>query len=190
MTVVGKFITLLIFLMSLLFLTFSVMVYTTRVDWRRIAVEELQPELDTVDSEIRSMRTEQAELKQKIRHQQAALRSALIALELRAIQTQELLRQKEDTNKKLAADRTERLQELKMIQDELQTLVQDITAVEARISDLKLKSDAEFELAVKLTGEIHEAVGMHRRLTERYQQLQAQINRIQAGLPSTTGTSP
>jgi chromosome segregation ATPase len=198
MTVVGKLFTLLIFLMSVLFLTFSIMVYITHVDWRQIAVEQLKPELDTVDSEIRSLRTERAELQQRIRHEQAALRSALIALELRAIQTQELLRKKEDNNNKLAADRLERIQELTVIQDDIKALVGDkekgipgeIAEVEAQIDDHKLKSDAEFERAVELTGQIHEAVGMHRRLTERYLQLQEQIDRIQADLPSTTGTSP
>jgi hypothetical protein len=198
MTVVGKLFTLLIFLMSVLFLTFSIMIYTTRVDWRHIAVEELQPELDTVDSEIRSLRTERAELQQRIRHEQAALRSALIALELRAIQTQELLRQKEEGNKTLAAERLLHIQELTLIQDDIKALVGDeaagepgeIAKAEAQIDDHKLKSKAEFEQAVELTGQIHEAVGMHRRLTERYLQLQAQIDRIQADLPSTTGTSP
>jgi len=199
MTVVGKLFTLLVFLMSVLFLTFSIMVYTTRVDWRHIAVEELQPELDTIDSQIRSLRRERSELQTRIRHEQAALRSALIALELRAVQTQELLRDKEENNKKLAAERLLRIQELTLIQDEIKALIEgdeakgepgEIAKVEAQIDDHKLKSEAEFDRAVELTGQIHEAVGMHRRLTERYLQLQEQIDRIQADLPSTTGTSP
>lgn len=186
MTVVGKAFTFLIFVTSLAFLAFSVMVYSNHVDWKTIAVDELRPELDAVDTEIRALNTERNELKKAIRHEQAALRSALVALEARAVQTQTLLAQKEKDNSKLAAERLANLEDLRMIQDELKQLVADIEEVEQDVHDLQLKSESEFDRVVDLTAEIHEAVGVHRRLTERYQQLQLQIEQITGESPATS----
>jgi chromosome segregation ATPase len=181
MSFIGKFITLFIFLMSLLFLAFAVMVKSNHVNWREIAVDELAPKLTKVNDEVDALNREQIRLRDAIEHEQAALRGALIALEVRAIQTQELLAQKAQDYQALQSTRLQRIQELTAIELELKQLLADITKLDDEIQTTKLASGKEFERAVEIQSRIHEAVGLHRRLSERYDQLRVQIELINDG---------
>ena len=179
MTFVGKTVTVFIFLMSLLFLAFAVMVKINHVNWKQMAAD-LAPQITDTESDVLALRQEKAQLEDAIKHEQAALRSALIALEVRAIQTEQILKQKTAAFEALDADRLKRIEELTNIGREIKGLVDDIAKFEADIRDAKLTSASEFDRVVAVTTQIHEAVGMHQRLTERYNQLRAQIEALEA----------
>jgi chromosome segregation ATPase len=165
------------------------MVKITHVDLRQNAVEEHKPKLDQTTLEVEALKQQQFRLRQAIAYEQVGLRSALIALEARAVQTQELLRQRVQVNAGLQAERLNRINELTAIENELKQLMADITQLEDEIKTAKLASGKEFERVVDVTAQIHEAVGMHRRLSERYEQLRVQIDKINEGLPSAAASA-
>jgi chromosome segregation ATPase len=159
------------------------MVKSTHVNWRQLALD-LQPKIEDTERDVQALRQEKIQLEDAIRHERAALRSALIALEIRAMQTEELLKQKTATYVGLEAERLKRIEELTAIENELKVLVADITKLEEDIQAKKLESATHFDQAVVVTAQIHEAVGLHRRLSERYEQLRLQIERIREGMPA------
>lgn len=191
MTVFGKTLTMLVFLMSVLFLAFSAVVFWNHRDLQTEAVEELTPKLNRVNEEIASLTVETAELLESVAHEKEALRTALVALEARALQTEELLNSKARTVDGLDQTHRERIAELTSIQAELKSLVRRISGpveagdpqpLETEIASVKALSAKEFERVVELTSEIHEAVGAHRRLSERQRQLERRIKTIEDGL--------
>ena len=184
MTVVGKSITVLVFLMSLLFLAFSVMVKSNHVNLKEIALEE-QAKIGALETDVQVLRAEKIRLEDAIRHERAALRGALAALEVRAIQTEEVLKVKTASHEQSEQDRLNRIEELTRIEEELRGLTADIKKLEASIEQSKLSSESEFNRVVDVTAQIHEAVGLHRRLSERYEQLRLQIERIRSGMPAS-----
>lgn len=192
MSLFGKTMTVFIFLVSMLFLSFSVMVYSTHVNWRARG-ENLKAELDQTKKDVLSLRQEKVRIEEAIKHERMALQGALIALELRNVQIEEALALQVKTVESLQADRLERMSELTTLEKELKQLVADVAQLQDDIEKTKLTSAKEFESTVELAGKMHEAVGMHRRLGERYEQLRQQVERIKAGLPAappSTASAP
>ena len=80
MTLIGKIFTILIFIMSLLFLGFSINVYQTHVDLK-LAAQNEKTRADSLDTQIDVLKTEKATVEGSLKREQIARAYALAALE-------------------------------------------------------------------------------------------------------------
>ena len=88
MTLVGKIFTMLIFVMSILFMAFAVMVFATHRNWKEYVTNPttgLQKQLDLAKQAKTDADAQMARLKEDLRNEQAARASAIGVLTARAV---------------------------------------------------------------------------------------------------------
>ena len=85
MTLLGKICIVLILIMSIVFMSFSIMVYATHRNWRDLVISQmpkgLQVQLQDLETENDELDNQLEELKFKLASEQAARRQALAKLE-------------------------------------------------------------------------------------------------------------
>jgi myosin heavy subunit len=174
MNLLGKIFVVLVFVMSLVFMSFAVAVYGTHKNWKdesakQIALVQTARDLNKVAND------KVEELEADIAKEAVAKREALAKLETErdelATQRDELATQRDDLaakDKAAVAALDSALQNLAKLTAEVDTLRTEIrTAQEAR--------DKHFKQVVGLTDEMHQVQGELRRLGERRVQLAAEI---------------
>ena len=190
MTLLGKIFTMLIFIMSLVWMSFSVMVYVTEKNWReevlrkpddvqgdqRVGyVYQLQAQRELVEQRDEELR----ELQKELQRERAARAYALSALEEAATIEADLRRAAEKTQIELMAAHREANRALADTQTRLEALSTEIADARVAIKDAQQDRDEKLERVVFLTDEVHKAEDLKRRLEERQAELVAQISRMQ-----------
>ena len=94
MTLIGKIFTILIFIMSLLFLGFSINVYQTHVDLKT-AAQDAKTRADSLDTQIDMLKKEKATVEDSLAREQVARAYALAALETQVTAIESDLEQKD-----------------------------------------------------------------------------------------------
>ncbi len=189
MTLLGKIFTVLILIMSLVFMTLSAMVFATHKNWKTLVLnpDPLSPGYDSNYKTGLKIQLEQQlatnnqlgqdleEARNRNAMERAARQAAVAALQTKVQEAESLVTQKEGQLAKLQVDHGDTVAELKRTQD---TLVALTTEVENLRTDVRnVQQDLETQLAevVRLTDSMHEAEGMQRRLEERRDQLATQV---------------
>ena len=186
MNYVGKILVVLIFIMSLVFMSFAVMVYATHRNWK--AVVERRPE------EVKG--TEKAGLRhqlQQMKEENEALTTQLEKLESQkkeelAVKIQALteLNDKKSVLEKEQADLIKDRDDLSKKEKEavaaLDTASQNLKELTAEVGTLREEirktledRDKQFARVVKLTDDIHKAQQANALLEERKNQMLAQV---------------
>ncbi len=170
MNLIGKIFTVLIFVMSILFMGFAVAVYATHQNWKLVVDNPdaqhpgLSQRLDQADSRNEELRDQKTKLEanlafeQKSREDvQSALETELDVLQRQHTQSQQQLAKLKDSERQavVLANRAE--ERLKALDVELQTLRTNITAA-------RQDRDANFDRVVAITDDLHQAVNELKRL--------------------------
>ncbi len=170
MNLIGKIFTVLIFVMSILFMGFAVAVYATHQNWKLVVDNPdaqhpgLSQRLDQADSRNEELRHQKTKLEadlafeQKAREDvQSALETKLDVLQRKHTQLQQQLAKLKEAERKavVLANRAE--ERLKALDVELQTLRTNIT-------DARQDRDANFKRVVAITDDLHQAVNELKRL--------------------------
>jgi cell division protein FtsL len=174
MTLLGKIFTVLIFIMSCVFLAFSIMVYATHTNWRELAQAKEQ-ELSQKQAKIRQLEDLQTELSKAIDMEKAARRIALAALEtkLRA-RTTELERVQQELAKLTATEGTT-AGALVTAQNELATMTSEVKQLRDNIRTAQQDVDDKYQQVVTLTDEINQLRMIRQELTDRQEPLVTQV---------------
>jgi hypothetical protein len=184
MTLLGKILTVLIFIMSLVFMSFAVAVYATQKNWRAL-VEATEATATTPLGYKERLKQEQlrnAELEQEmgrvrftLAQERAARAQAVAAAEARYQQASNEL----DTLKAQFAKTQEDLRvataTLEANEKRLAALNAEVVGLRDEIRTAQLDRDKQFARVVALTDQLHQAEGLQRRLEERHGQLTRQI---------------
>jgi len=190
MTLLGKIFTMLIFIMSLVWMSFSVAVYMTQKNWREEVLRKpdevtgnervgLKYQLDQQRQLVEERETELNDLQQELHRERAARAYALSALE-EARQIEADLRQvAEATHAELLLAHREAAAAMAATQDRLDALKDEIAEARVAIKNAQEDRDEKLERVVFLTDEVHKAEDLKRRLEERQSELVAQISRMQ-----------
>ncbi len=186
MTLLGKVFTVLVFIMSILFMGFSVVVFATHRNWKLLVdnptasegaplglKQQLQAQVET----NKGLRAELDSLKNQLAVEMAARRSALSAAETKLAEAQQRLSAKEAELAGLQSAQTEATAALNLAETRLKELVAEVLKLRDEIRDVQLKRDEFFQRVVALTDKKHELEGVERNLKEREAQLIAEINK-------------
>src|SRR6188508_3395868 len=121
MTLIGKIFTMLIFVMSLVFMAFAVMVFATHTNWKANAAA-LGAKLTTLQTTLKESEDLRTRLKTELAQEQAARKAALAALQVRATRAESGLAAKEKELADLSAAHSKATETAKEAQTRLTSL--------------------------------------------------------------------
>lgn len=174
MTLIGKIFTMLILILSVLFLGFSLMVFATHTNWRE-RYQEVQKQLQDAQQQNQRLKEQVDQLKSSIALEQAARRFALAALHTK-------LQDAEDRLSQMVADYEQQKSQLGMTAESLQQAQQALADLTTRVQNLRQEIrtaqenvDAQFLKVVQLTDEINQQRRVRQDLEQRQGPLARQI---------------
>lgn len=173
MTFLGKILTVIIFIMSILFMGFSMTVYHTQTVWRdKVKGTDENPggleaaKLEA-EEEIEGLVGDIEELKQFLAHERAAHTQEIGALHERANFAESQLIAKESQLAELNNVQAEASAALATTHINLERITTEIIDLRDNLREALQSRDHNFHLAVALQDQLHQAEGMRRRLEER-----------------------
>jgi hypothetical protein len=193
MNLTGKIFTVLIFVFSIVFMTFAMMVFATHRNWKEFAdnttagpnkplglkqqLEALQAKKKEADDLIQKMRNDLAQ-------EQAARRHALAALQVRATKSEQELAAKQQELDALSAQHTAAAQTAKTAQERLTTLEASNQATRDELRTAQQERDKSFLAVVDLTDKLNQAESVKQILDERNKEAAFQIAQMKMVLDS------
>ena len=176
MTLVGKIFTVLIFVMSIVFMSFAVMVFATHKNWKLYAdnaapkggeklglkqqYEQLEILKKQADDNLNA-------LKNDLANEQAARKQALAALQSQLTQTLSKLAAQQQEYDRLLADNTTATTTAKEAQARLAALEAENLARREELRTVQKDLDDKFAQVVKLTDDLNQAESLKALLDER-----------------------
>lgn len=193
MTLLGKIFTMLIFIMALVWMAFAVAVYMTQKNWKdyverpRDKVAEGKPlglkfQLEDLKTANQQLRENIDELVKETRREQAARAHALAALEEMRQSEAALRKTAEEAQVALLASNREATAAMAATQTRLDGLKDEIAQARLDIKTAQGDRDEKLQRVVVLTDSLHQAEDTRRRLSERQNELVAQIARMKSVL--------
>ncbi len=186
MNLVGKIFTVLIFVLSLTFMSFAVMVYATHKNWRLLVENKeasvgrpkgLALQLQDQKEENERLREQLDQEKRTYEAEKANAAQARAKLETERAELlrerDELLKKQEGFEKEL---RTE-IAEVKATHQSLENLRKEVEVLRKDIRDAQADRDKHFKEVVRLTDELHQAANETTRLKELNKSLAEQHER-------------
>ncbi len=198
MNLFGKVLIVLNLLLSLMFMSFALMVYATHRNWRD-AVENtqatatkplgLRPRLEAKEQELATTMTELEQSRNSLALERAARRQALVTLETRV---QELNQQRADTQKQyetLLAQAGERAQLANQAENNMKRLMDENEKVRGSLRQTQQDRDSQFQRVLELTDNIQQRSRELQHLKSRQEELTSQLGQMTRVLDSH-GLSP
>lgn len=180
MTLVGKIFTVLILLMSVVFMSFAVMVFATHQNWKD-QVKNPDPnigyevKLKNKTAELANAKLEHDRTKQQLALEQASRRQALAALQTRLnLAEDQVSSQTKELNDKTALLQTAQ-EGFRVAQERLAGLETENAKLRKETQLAQLDRDAQFSKVVELTDRLNQDEVKRQALEERSNQLNAQL---------------
>jgi multidrug efflux pump subunit AcrA (membrane-fusion protein) len=173
MTLVGKIFTVLIFVMSIVFMSFSVMVFATHKNWKTHAdnADPAKPGLKQQLEKLRQTETDlkarQAELNAELAEEQAARRQALATLETQRAGAEAKLNALQGEYDTLNASHSAATQVAQDAQTRLKAIESENTVLRTQLRAVQADLDAKFLAVVDLTDKLNQAESLKSLLDER-----------------------
>ena len=174
MNVAGKIITVLIFVMSIAFLSLSLAVYATHTNWRDVVLDPnngLQVQLKKQRDEQTVLENQLVKLKQEYNDERKIFRDALAGLK---VESKSLQAEKEEQRKQLE-DTIERerkaMTELQKTNDNIQVLQKEIQGVQDEIRTVLQERTEKFAELVNFTDQLNQRAIEFELLQSRNKQL-------------------
>jgi hypothetical protein len=184
MTILGKFFTVLVFVMSAVFMAFSVMVFVTHKNWRdyatssdpnKLGLEQQVVQQKNLNEDLqRTLQT----MKNELAAEQAARRNAIAAMQTKLTQYERDLKESEGKLTALVATHGTATAQLETNVAHLTALTTQVANMRAEIRTVQQDIDEKVLTAVALTDELNQASGVKVRLEERGKQLSGQLTQL------------
>jgi len=193
MTLIGKIFTVMILIMSIVFMTCAMMVYATHKNWREVvkgggSTKGLETTLNELRTTEKDLNTQIELLKREIEVERAARRYALAALSARA-KTQEVqLAQLNRDNEQLTKSESDMKVLLKLAETNSKNFKQEVDVLRVDIKKAEDDRDSQFDQVVTLTDQLQQYKVEQDRLKERETQLvdrTARMKRVLTALGKT-----
>lgn len=186
MTLLGKIFTVLIFIQSLVFMSFAVAVYATHRNWKdevMRAAEDTQTgeqvglkwQLEDQEERYERLNEEKMKKDDQLAMEKAARRQALAALESRARQLNEKLAALERRNAELVQSEREAVVAMESTSRNLTAIKDEVSDLRGQINTVSLDRDSQFSRVVALTDQVHSARTVRARIEERRDQLAKEV---------------
>lgn len=186
MNIIGKIFVFAVFVMSLVFMSFAIAVYSTHTNWReeiertadqvqagkplgfKAQLAEAKKERDSLTNQISALTQRVAE-KEASRDQIVA--KLQTALEQKAKELKDLREKKESREN----EREQAQTELTATRTELEKVTKTVDDLRSQIRGMQAKVDEQVDRTAKLAGELHEKESFLEIATERKNQLEKQV---------------
>jgi len=180
MSLVGKIFTMLILIMSVLFMAFSMMVFATHKNWKELAVGKagLQSKLTAADQANRDAKELLQRIQNDLAREQAARKAALAALQVRATGAEQRLAAKERELGDLTAAHSQATQTAKEAQSRLATLEDETKKLRDDLRGEQTKVNQAFLTVVDLTDKLNQAESVRENLEEVNTQATKQMSQM------------
>ncbi len=184
MTLVGKIFTVLIFVMSIVFMSFSVMVFATHTNWKERATNTdtaggkklgLEQQLAQVQQQKKDAETQIQKLRDELKNESAARAHILGALHTRAIRAEAELEAKEGQFATLQTNHTQVAKAAEAAQTRLAALETEIAGIRADLRTTEKDLDSKVIEVVKLTDDLNQATTLRDNEQEKNTQAVLQI---------------
>ena len=178
MTLVGKIFTMLIFIMSLVFMTFAVMVFATHKNWKEIAIEPttgLKAQLTAAYEAKRGLEVELERLRTQLAEHEAARTQALATLQVSVLDATSRLEATSASLAKLQADQSATVQALEVAEQNLEKTTTEVGLLRDNIVTVQQDRDDKLARVVNLSDLNNQATAKLVQLEERKQQLISQV---------------
>lgn len=184
MNLTGKILTMLIFIMSVVFMAFSIAVFATHRNWKEFADNAtaapgkplgLKQQLEALDAKKKEADDLIQRLRNDLAQEQAARRSALAALQVRASKAETELAAKQQELDSLSAQHTASAQTAKTAQERLETLEKSNQGLRDELRTAQQDRDKSFLSVVDLTDKLNQAESVKQILDERNKEAAFQI---------------
>jgi hypothetical protein len=186
MTLVGKIFTVLIFVMSCVFMSFAVAVYVTHKNWKQVVdnpsdkVSAQNPlgltyRLADEQKKRKELQDQNIELEKKWNLERLARNQALAALQTQLIAAQEDLAKQIAAVNDLQQRQREGIVTIETNSNNTARLTAEVEKLRAAIRKAEQERDEQFKKVVALTDEVQQRVGDLARLREREVQLAGQL---------------
>jgi len=177
MSLVGKIFTMLILIMSIVFMAFAMMVFATHKNWKTAAAG-LQTKLTAADQANRDAKELLQRLQTDLAREQAARKAALAALQVRAAGAEQRLAAKEKELGDLTAAHSQATQTAKEAQTRLTTLEDETKKLRDDLRGEQKKVDQAFLTVVDLTDKLNQAESLRQNLEEVNTQATKQMSQM------------
>jgi chromosome segregation ATPase len=174
MNLIGKIFVILIFVMSLVFMSFAIAVYGTHQNWKKAAADA-ETKRKAAVADLQKAQEEKTALDTEIQKERTAVRQSLGKLET---EKNELQVQRDELSKQrdaLMVKDKEAVAALDSAQQNLARLTKEVEGLRGEIRDAQGQRDKHFSRVAELTDQIHQTQGELKRLEERRLQLAAQV---------------
>ena len=186
MNILGKIFVFAVFVMSLVFMSFAVALFSTHTNWREEitrTADQIQPgkplgwklQLEEAKKERESLTAEIARLTSEVSASEVA-RDQVIAKIQTALEEKDKELQELRKDKDAREDEREKAQsELSLARTELEKATKTVEDLRADIAKQQSKVDEQVARSAQLAGELHEKIAFLEIATERKAQLEKQV---------------
>jgi hypothetical protein len=193
MNLIGKILTVFIFIMSIVFMTFAMMVFATHRNWKEYADNPtaaagkplgLKQQLEQIQAKRKEAEDLLQRLQNDLAQEQAARQRTLAALQVRVTNAEQLLTTKERELATLSAQHSSVAETAKMAQERLATLEKATQEVRDELRTAQQDRDKSFLAVVDLTDKLNQLESLRQILDERNKEAAFQISEMKMVLDS------
>ncbi|EMI45479.1 hypothetical protein [Rhodopirellula sp. SWK7] len=179
MNLLGKSFSVLILLLSVVFMVLALAVNASHRNWRDMVLADdgLKAQIESYERTNDQLREARARTQAELDREKAARRTALAALQTQLDQLESQLRESEATVQQLQAKNTELAQLDRSRAEELEKLTAETTLLRSQIRKEQQDRDTLFAETLKLTDDMNALRGIVQLQEDRNDQLLAQVTR-------------
>ncbi|MCM2369227.1 hypothetical protein [Aporhodopirellula aestuarii] len=179
MNLLGKSFSVLILLLSVVFMVLALAVNASHRNWRDMVLADdgLKAQIEAYERTNDQLREARARTQADLDREKAARRTALAALQTQLDQLESQLRESESTVQQLQAKNTELAQLDRSRAEELEKLTAETTLLRSQIRKEQQDRDTLFAETLKLTDDMNELRGIVQLQQDRNDQLLTQVTR-------------
>jgi cell division protein FtsL len=174
MNLIGKIFVVLILVMSLVFMSLAMVVYSTHQNWRQ-AAEKFKTDVSTAQTKNNQLQEDLKRLDSQLAAERDAYRQQLQALETKRAELVVERNNMQERHAQLVSQNRAATGTVGAIQQRLSALVQEVGQLRAKIVAAQQARDNAFEQVVQTTDELHQSHAELVRASERKDQLVDQV---------------
>jgi HAMP domain-containing protein len=184
MDLIGKIFIVVILIMSIVFMSLSLMVYATHRNWRELVVNTeaspskplgLREQLRTQKATNTRLQQEMETLRRTLQLERAARQQSLAVLETRANQQGSELDAKNETLATLRRQHDQAVTTMELAQTNLSELKKEVEGLRESVRRTQEDRDGQFGKVVAMRDRLNQLEGAERRLEQRNQQLTKEV---------------
>jgi hypothetical protein len=183
MTLVGKIFTMLIFVLSIVFMAFAMMVFATHRNWKTVA-GKLQADLAVLQTQKKDADEAVLRARGDLAAEQAARKAALASLQVRTVRAEQLLLAKEKELADLSSQVSGTTEAAKQAQERALALEVEAKQLRDDLREAQKERDEIFVSVVALTENLNQAQSQLNSLSEVNKEATFQMAKMKMVLDS------